>query len=104
LLAPPRWRDHRQPPLWRPIFAAIGRYKGAAVVRMGEIASMLFDNPAQGLFIFVVTHLDDMLQDLRKRYYAESFQPSGAGADRLECVIGSGWRLTQDGSGGNGLR
>jgi hypothetical protein len=36
---------------------------------------MLFDNPDQGLFIFVVTHLDDMLQDLRKRYYAESFQP-----------------------------
>jgi hypothetical protein len=58
-----------------PIFAAIGRYKGAAVVRMGEIASMLFDNPDQGPFIFAVTHPDDMLQDLRKRYYAESFQP-----------------------------
>jgi hypothetical protein len=41
---------------------------------VGEIASMLFDNPDQGLFIFAVTHPDDMLQDLRKRYYAESFQ------------------------------
>ena len=31
------------------------------VVRMGEIASMRFDNPDQGLFVFAVTHLEDML-------------------------------------------
>jgi hypothetical protein len=43
------------------------------VVRMGEIASMLFDDPDQGRFVFAVTHLEDMLQDLRKRYYALDF-------------------------------
>jgi beta-galactosidase GanA len=43
------------------------------VVRMGEIASMLFDSPDQGQFVFAVTHLEDMLQDLRKRYYALDF-------------------------------
>jgi hypothetical protein len=40
---------------------------------MGEIASMLFDSPDQGQFVFAVTHLEDMLQDLRKRYYALDF-------------------------------
>jgi hypothetical protein len=29
------------------------------VVRMGEIASMLFDSPDQGQFVFAVTHLED---------------------------------------------
>jgi hypothetical protein len=43
------------------------------VVRMGEIAMMLFDSPDQGLFVFAVGHLEEMLQDLRKRYYAEEF-------------------------------
>src|SRR5258705_2888715 len=38
------------------------------VVRMGEIASMLFDDPDQGRFIFAVTHLDDMLREFRARY------------------------------------
>ena len=43
------------------------------VVRMGEIAMMLFDNPDQGLFVFAVGHLEEMLQDLRAHYYAEEF-------------------------------
>jgi hypothetical protein len=43
------------------------------VVRMGEIASMLFDDPDQGLFVFAVTHLEDMLLELRQRYYAMDF-------------------------------
>jgi hypothetical protein len=43
------------------------------IVRMGEIASMLFDDPDQGRFIFAVTHLDDMLQAFRVRYYAMDF-------------------------------
>ena len=43
------------------------------VVRMGEIAMMLFDNPDQGLFVFAVGHLEEMLQDLRTHYYAEEF-------------------------------
>lgn len=45
------------------------------VARMGEIAAMLFDSPDQGQFVFAVTHLGDMLQDLRKRYYALDFLP-----------------------------
>jgi hypothetical protein len=28
------------------------------VVRIGEIASMLFDNPDEGLFVFAATHLE----------------------------------------------
>jgi hypothetical protein len=40
------------------------------IVRMGEIAFMLFDDPDQGRFIFAVTHLDDMLRAFRTRYYA----------------------------------
>ena len=43
------------------------------VVRMGEIAMMLFDNPDQGLFVFAVGHLEEMLQDLRTHYYAKGF-------------------------------
>jgi hypothetical protein len=43
------------------------------VVRMGEIAMMLFNNPDQGLFVFAVGHLEEMLQDLRTHYYAEEF-------------------------------
>ena len=43
------------------------------IVRMGEIAMMLFDNPDQGLFVFAVGHLEEMLQDLRTHYYAEEF-------------------------------
>jgi hypothetical protein len=43
------------------------------VVRMGEIAMTLFDSPDQGLFVFAVGHLEEMLQDLRKRYYASGF-------------------------------
>jgi hypothetical protein len=45
------------------------------VVRMGEIASMLFDNPDQGLFVFAVTHLEERLDDLKARYYALDFTP-----------------------------
>jgi hypothetical protein len=43
------------------------------VVRMGQIASMLFDNPDEGLFVFATTHLEDMLLELRRRYYALDF-------------------------------
>jgi hypothetical protein len=43
------------------------------VVRMGEIATSLFDCSDQGLFVFAVGHLEEMLLELRKRYYAESF-------------------------------
>ena len=43
------------------------------VVRMGAIAMMLFNNPDQGLFVFAVGHLEEMLQELRKHYYAEEF-------------------------------
>jgi hypothetical protein len=43
------------------------------VVRMGEIASSLFDCSDQGLFVFAVDHLEQMLLELRKCYYAEEF-------------------------------
>jgi hypothetical protein len=43
------------------------------VVRMGEIAASLFDCSDQGLFVFAVGHLEQMLLELRKRYYAEEF-------------------------------
>jgi len=46
---------------------------------------MLLDNPDQGLFIFAVIQLDDMLQDLRLRY-ALDFQQWSAGAERPESV------------------
>jgi hypothetical protein len=45
------------------------------VVRMGAIASMLFDSPDHGLFVFAVTHLEEMLDDLKARYYALDFPP-----------------------------
>jgi hypothetical protein len=40
----------------------------------GQIASMLFDDPDEGLFIFAVTHLEEMLEQFRKHYYAEDFE------------------------------
>jgi hypothetical protein len=43
------------------------------VVRMGEIATSLFDCSDQGLFVFAVGHLEEMLLELRKRYYALDF-------------------------------
>ena len=43
------------------------------VVRMGEIAASLFDCSDQGQFVFAVMHLEDMLQDLQRRYYAKDF-------------------------------
>jgi hypothetical protein len=45
------------------------------VVRMGEIAAMLFDYPDQGLFVFAVGHFEEMLQQLKTRYYAVGFAP-----------------------------
>lgn len=42
------------------------------VVRMGEIAAMMFDKD-EGLFVFATTHLDEMLQEFRRRYYAMDF-------------------------------
>jgi hypothetical protein len=52
------------------------------VVRMGEIASMLFANPDEGLFVFAATHLEEMLLELRRRCYAMDFPRLSAGADR----------------------
>jgi hypothetical protein len=42
------------------------------LARMGEIAAMMFDKN-EGLFIFATMHLDDMLQEFRRRYYAMDF-------------------------------
>jgi hypothetical protein len=42
------------------------------LVRMGEIAAMMFDKDKE-LFIFATMHLDDMLQAFRARYYAMDF-------------------------------
>ena len=42
------------------------------LARMGEIAAMMFDQD-EGLFIFATTHLDEMLQEFRRRYYAVDF-------------------------------
>jgi hypothetical protein len=42
------------------------------LARMGEIAAMMFDKD-EGLFIFATTHLDEMLQEFRRRYYAVDF-------------------------------
>jgi hypothetical protein len=76
----------RRGPYHKPIAASAGeieakRAKAYAdmeshlcdVVRMGEIASSLFDCSDQGLFVFAVGHLEEMLLDLRKRYYALDF-------------------------------
>jgi hypothetical protein len=41
---------------------------------MSEIAAM-FDKD-EGLFIFATTHLDEMLQQFRARYYAMDFPPT----------------------------
>jgi hypothetical protein len=41
---------------------------------MGEAAMSLFDCSDQGLFVFAVGHLEEMLLDLGKRYYAEEFR------------------------------
>jgi len=54
------------------------------LARMGEIAAMMFDKD-EGLFVFATTHLDDMLQEFRRRYYAMDFP------------TGSCWPPTQDG-------
>jgi hypothetical protein len=43
------------------------------VVKMGMIADELFDNPDRELYDFAVHRLSDMLEDLRKWYYAEEF-------------------------------
>jgi hypothetical protein len=42
-------------------------------VKMGRIASQLFDNPDSELYDFAVDRLAEMLEDLRKRYYALDF-------------------------------
>lgn len=42
------------------------------VVRMGEIAAMMFDED-KALFVFAATHLDEMLQEFRRCYYAMDF-------------------------------
>jgi hypothetical protein len=44
------------------------------MMRMSQIASMLSDNPDEGLFIFAVTQLEDMLLQFRQHYYAEDFE------------------------------
>jgi hypothetical protein len=44
------------------------------IVRMGQIASMLSDDPDEGLLIFAITHLEDMLLQFRQHYYAEDFE------------------------------
>jgi hypothetical protein len=45
------------------------------VVKMGRIADQLFDNPDRELYDFAVHRLADMLEDLRKRYYALNIPP-----------------------------
>jgi hypothetical protein len=42
------------------------------LARMSEIAAMMFDKD-EGLFVFATTHLDEMLQEFRRRYYALDF-------------------------------
>ena len=46
-----------------------------AVVNMGTIASNLFDCTDRGLYDFAAHHLEEMLDDLKARYYALDFQP-----------------------------
>jgi hypothetical protein len=52
-----------------------GRYSASPrpKYRAGTIAASLFDCTDQGLFVFAVTHLEDMLLELRRRYYASDF-------------------------------
>jgi hypothetical protein len=45
------------------------------VVNMGTIASNLFDCTDKGLYDFAVHHLEEMLDDLKARYYALDFRP-----------------------------
>ena len=40
-------------------------------VKMGRIASQLFDNPDSELYDYAVDRLAEMLEDLRKRYYLD---------------------------------
>jgi hypothetical protein len=42
-------------------------------VKMGRIASQLFDDPDSELYDFAVDRLAEMLENLRKRYYALDF-------------------------------
>jgi hypothetical protein len=44
-----------------------------AVVNMGSIASNLFDCSDRELYDFAVHHLEEMLDDLKARYYALDF-------------------------------
>jgi hypothetical protein len=44
-------------------------------VKMGRIASQLFDDPDRELYDFSVHRLEEMLEDLRERYYALDFRP-----------------------------
>jgi hypothetical protein len=46
-----------------------------AVVNMGTIASSLFDCTDRELYDFAVHHLEEMLDELKARYYALDFQP-----------------------------
>ena len=43
------------------------------VMKMGRIADQLSVDPDRELYDFAVHRLADMLEDLRKRYYAEEF-------------------------------
>jgi hypothetical protein len=45
------------------------------LVNMGTIAMDQFDKD-DGLFVFAVGKLEDMLKEFRKRYYAEEFPPA----------------------------
>ena len=42
------------------------------VVRMGEIAAMMFDKD-EGLFVFATARPDERLEEFRRRYYAMDF-------------------------------
>jgi hypothetical protein len=46
-----------------------------AIVNMGTIASNLFDCTDKGLYDFAVHLLEEMLDDLKARYYALDFRP-----------------------------
>jgi hypothetical protein len=63
------------------------------LVNIGTIAMDQFDKN-EGLFIFAVGKLEDMLNEFRARYYAEEFPIWNGGADRSESATGNGWPLT----------
>lgn len=46
-----------------------------AVVNLGTIASNLFDCTDRELYDFAVHHLEEMLDDLKARYYPLDFPP-----------------------------